>query len=206
MSSAVFPTLAGRGWDLIQTPIFKTHIQRAVAGREARTSYMSYPLYEMTLTYDVLRANTLAELQAILDFFLARHGAYDNFLFLNWWDNQTPGLPDGTEFGIGTGSRTQYQLLRSVKAGGFLEPVMNLVTPPSVYIDHVGQSIGSQYTLSSGMVTFASPPAEGAVLTWIGSYYYRCRFKQDIQELKNFSHQLWDLKKCELVGCLGNKI
>ena len=39
----------------------------------------------------------------------------------------------------------------------------------------------SGYTLSADLrvITFAVAPAAGVVLTWSGSFYYRCRFVSD---------------------------
>ncbi|MEW6563309.1 MAG: DUF2460 domain-containing protein [Pseudomonadota bacterium] len=62
----------------------------------------------------------------------------------------------------------------------------------------------SIYTISStGLVTFTTPPANAAVLTWTGSYYYRCRFLQDGMEFSAFMSKLWEAKRVEFVGSLS---
>jgi len=203
MSNAIFPTLAGRGWDLVQRPRFNTNIQSAVTGSETRVAYMSYPVYDMTLVYNFLRAAAgYAELQNIFDFFLARQGAFDNFLFSNWWDNQATLQ----SFGTGDGTTVAFQLKRSLKDSGFLEPVMNLNGAPAIQdngstVNPANYSVGA-----TGVVTFTTAPVNAHALTWTGAYYYRCRFKDDLQDYKNFMNQVWDLKKCDLIGSLGNKI
>ena len=40
----------------------------------------------------------------------------------------------------------------------------------------------------TGVVTFSTPPAVGAVLTWTGSFYYLCRFSEDtLDSTRSFS-------------------
>jgi hypothetical protein len=53
----------------------------------------------------------------------------------------------------------------------------------------------TDYSLgTTGIVTFASAPANNALLTWDGSYYYRLHFADDINEFNNFMNQLWELQ------------
>lgn len=59
---------------------------------------------------------------------------------------------------------------------------------------------------ANGLVTFSPAPAVGDTLTWTGTYYFRCRFKLDAPEFAKFLVDLWEFKKCELVGAPGNKL
>lgn len=59
---------------------------------------------------------------------------------------------------------------------------------------------------ANGLVTFSPAPAVGDTLTWTGTYYFRCRFKMDAPEFTKFLADLWELKKCELIGAPGNKL
>jgi len=201
MGNAVFPTLAGVAWPKPKAPIWKTTVQQAVSGRELRAAFRQYPLYKFTLTHDFLRADsTNAELQTLLGFFNARKGSWDSFLYTDPLDNAVTAQ----SFGTGDGATTQFQLVRSF--GGDIEPVMNLNGNPSVYKAGVLQTLGSGYTISNGLVTFATAPANGAALTWTGSYYYRCRFERDSEDFEGFLQDLWSLKKISFFGCLGNKL
>jgi len=47
-------------------------------------------------------------------------------------------------------------------------------------------------------VQFSTPPANGALLTWSGSYYMRVRFADDKMDFERFLHQLWSAGKIEL--------
>jgi uncharacterized protein (TIGR02217 family) len=201
MSDAVFPNLPGIAWSLIKSPKFSTTIHTSASGRETRVALMSYPHYTMGLNYDVLRADATKELQQLMDFFLARKGAFDNFLYQDPDDCAVTNQ----QFGTGDGATARFPLVRAVYAGGFLEPVMNLNGAPS--ISKAGTLLTTGYTVSAlGVVTFSSAPTVGQALTWTGGYYFRCRFVNDQMDFDEFMYQLWQLKKCDLIGSLGNKI
>ena len=190
MSNAVFPALPGLGWSVTKTPRFKTSVQQASSGKEIRLALMSYPIWEFTLTFEVLRgANGFSEIQTLMGFFLARLGMYDSFLF----DDPSDDTATNSAFGTGDGTTTAFQLTRSM--GGFAEPIQNLNSAPSIYING---SLTTAYTLgSTGIITFTTAPASGAVLTWSGTFYFRCRFLDDVAEFEQFALNLWQLKKIQ---------
>jgi uncharacterized protein (TIGR02217 family) len=201
MGNAVYPSLPGLEPTVRKLPEFSTLIRRSVSGNEVRASQRAYPLWEFVLGYEVLRGGVELELQTLVDFFCARRGAFDSFRFTDPDDCTVTGQ----QFGTGDGATLQFQLVRSMIAGGFLEPVMNLNGAPTIYKAGVEQSAG--YTVSAtGMVTFDAAPAIGAALTWDGAYYFRCRFQRDSSEFERFLEDLWKNKKVELVGSLGTKI
>lgn len=193
MSDAVFPTLAGRGWSIVKTPVWKTVTQESVSGMELRTSLMAYPRYRITLTYDVLRASSaFGELQTLVGFFNARRGSWDDFLFLDPDDNTA----SAQAFGTGDGSTKTFQIGRDF--GAFREPVQDFVSAPSIYAAGALQSPAG-YSISSGKVTFSTAPAAGAPLTWSGQFYKRCRFVKDEVDFEEFMKDLWQAKKVELI-------
>ena len=49
----------------------------------------------------------------------------------------------------------------------------------------------STYTMSSGVVTFATPPASGAALSWNGYFGFLCRFDDDAIDFEQFMSNLW---------------
>lgn len=201
MSNAVFPDLPGIDIKVRKTPIWNTHVQRAVSGRELRTAYYSYPLYKIGLSFNFLRAGAEAELQSIVGFFNARKGSFDSFLFTDPVDS-TASLE---QFGTGDGANIKFQLTRAF--GGNAEPVMNLNGAPEITVDGVAKAPGGDYTLDSyGMVTFLIAPAAGAILRWSGAYYYRARFERDEMDFEQFLWELWEAKRVELRGSLGTKI
>ncbi len=64
-----FPTLAGRGWSTRYRPAFATAVAGHVSGRESRATRRSQPTWEIEMTFDVLRMDVAADLQALVGFF-----------------------------------------------------------------------------------------------------------------------------------------
>lgn len=213
MSNLLFPKVRGLGWSITKTPTFNTDIQESLAGREVRIQNFQNPIWEFTLTYEYLlndpkfRDDTGATpLETLVGFFLARGGQFDDFL-LNESD-LTQRLEDsvysGQPIGTGDGSTKSFQLVRNV--GGFLEAVQNPAGQvASVYVAGVVKILGVDYTISQGLVTFVSAPANGAAITADFTFLHRVRFdtgtsrsgKEGI-EFNNFFYQLYDCKEIQL--------
>ncbi len=198
MSNAVYPALPGLMWPVVKIPEFNTRVQRSPTMREVRYSLSSYPTYLIRLSYEYLEA---ADYQALVGFFLARRGQFDNFLFTDPEDcNAT-----NEQIGVGNGSRKDFQLLRTL--GGWVEPVENVNTISSIRVNGVTKAAGTDYTVgATGIVTFTVAPPAGHAVTWSGTFYFRCRFNQDSAEFQQFTKHLWDLRKVELRGATGNKV
>lgn len=188
MSNAVLPSMPGLGWSVIKTPNWKTIVQETASGKEVRQSLMTYPLWDFTLTFSVLRgANGYTEMTELAGFFNERQGMYDTWLF----DDPSDDSVTSQSFGTGDGSTVAFQLIRTMN--GFNEPIQNVNGSPSIYINGVLQSSG--YTIgSTGIVTFTAAPAAAAALTWTGAFYFRCRFLQDLAEFDQFAKDVWSLK------------
>ena len=223
MGNAIFPTLPGQTIEIEKVPVFITHVQRSVSGRELRASFTSAPIWAITLSYEFLRTDpSYGELQALQGFFLARRGSWDSFLYLDPDDHQVADELIGT----GNGSTRSFQLTRTV--GGFAEPIANVADGfvgrrmwdedgRNAMWPRPGNSplmwstarnyTSSDYTVSAtGLVTFNMAPAAGEPIYWSGTYYYRCRFKDDAQAYKQFLKGFWEAKKVEFFGSLGTKI
>jgi hypothetical protein len=81
----------------------------------------------------------------------------------------------------------------------------NCVTAPSGAIDDgycsilqvfVGALLAAYALGVGGVVTIAPAPADGAALSWTGTYRWLCRFDEDSLEFSNFMYLFWELKKC----------
>lgn len=184
MSEVLFPTLAGQTWPRLRTSRFSTVVKRA-AGRRFALAQQLYPTHLIRINYSFLRPADLATLRG---FFLARRGRADDFLFDDRDDRQVTDQP----FGLGDGSTTTFQLVRSSE--GFAEPVYALDGAPAVKV------AGSPTAVSHdgvGRVTFAGPPANGAALSWSGTYRWRVAFTKDDAEVEEFMRQLYVQKSVE---------
>ena len=204
MSNAIFPaSLPGLTLNTSIAPRVSTTIQSAISGRETRAAFMSYPLWDITFSYSVLRSSAAyLELDQVMGFFLQVKGSFDSFLVTIPNDNAVTDM----QFGTGNGTQVAYQLTRTRGAGGFgfVEPVQNVQTITNVKVNGVETTA---YTINSaGLITFTTAPASSAVITWTGSFYYRCRFTQDTASFDRFMNNLWELKKVQMVGAIGNKV
>ena len=69
--SNIFPDLPGLSWNRKKTPMWSTKIQTAASGKELRASYYSYPKWQFSLSYEVLRDTGQAEIQSLIGLFNA---------------------------------------------------------------------------------------------------------------------------------------
>jgi uncharacterized protein (TIGR02217 family) len=204
MSTQVFPTLAGLGWDVDRTPKWQNTRQRAFSGAETSIAYWSYPKWKFNLTYNVLRegvfgmpSTTYQEFSQFAGFFNQLYGDFDSFLYT---DGQMNSVTDQT-IGTGDASTTEFQLVADF--GGFVQPIFapNVIT--NVKVNGVTLIDGVDYTVSvwgdtePGIITFATPPGNGLSITATFTYYFPCRF--DIPELtfKEFMKGLFSVDGVE---------
>jgi len=200
MSNDLFPTLGGLQWNRVKQPEFNTVTMTAVDLSELRSSFSDTPIYNVVQSYDVLRDDVAHnELETLMGFFLKHRGSWDSWLF----NDPDDFAVINEAFGEGDAAETEYQLRRTF--GAFTEKVSNLNASPAISINGVLQSTG--YTVSAtGLVTFDTAPADGALITWTGTYYFRCRFTEDMQTFNQFMQHLWENKQVEFRCSLGTKI
>lgn len=203
MGNAVYPVLPGRTWDTTTVPLFNTKTLKSISLNEFRASFAATPIYHFKLGYDVLRdavlnGNDYDEWRPLIGFFMSRRGSWDSFLYSHPDDHEAVAQ----QFGVGDSIAANFNLSRTL--GGFTERVANVEAITEISVDNVPTV---DYTVNDvGRVTFTSAPAGNAVLTWSGSYYFRCRFTNDSQEFNQFMHNLWNAKAVEFDGSLGTKI
>lgn len=217
MSDVLFPELPGLEWELSKTPIFNTKVMTSVNGRELRASYQAIPKYEISMSFAFLREkNGRNELQQLESFFLERRGAFDSFLFK---------MPDDYEFNCtfqGDGTTTSYQLYKQMHTSVIplahtkAETIFDV--DPTFWNEDDNQQFWSDndddlfwddttaIISKDGKITLSKPIDEGFKFEVDGTYYYRCRFADDEQQFTNFMHKLWNAKRVDLVGSLGNKV
>src|SRR5581483_4754796 len=119
MSNSVFPGLAGLGWTVKRSPLWKTRVQESISGKEVRIADWSFPRWQWQLSYDFLRGDPVnVEFQALAGFFNQRLGMFDSFLYQDADDNNISAQLLGT----GDGATTSFQLVRTL--GGFVEPIL----------------------------------------------------------------------------------
>ncbi len=213
MSLQVYPTVRGLTFQGKRTPEFQSLVQQGSSGREVRLAYYTDPLWHWELNYNYLKDNpndlisgyTDTDLVTLQGFFLQAQGRLQPFLF----DDVTPGFAPGTgpwdsvygqAIASGDGTTDIFQLIRTT--GGFVESIQSPYTapPPTVYLNGVVQSYGSQYAVDDvGHIVFVTPPALGVNITADFSYYWAVRFDDDMLEFDTMMYLLWELKQIKLV-------
>lgn len=198
LAGLTFPNMQRlQGWSLHRRPTWATRLSTSASGREVRAPSYVTPFYEFELTYEVLNASTALggafanSLQLIMGFFQQCQGQYASFLFTDPDFNTITGGSIGT----GTGGATGFTLQRTI--GGYSEAVgwTNAVT--AVYINGVAQSGGTWSLTQPNTISFITPPALGAAITADFTYYFACRFVDDIQDFEEWARNLHSLKSCK---------
>jgi hypothetical protein len=192
---AAFPTLAGEGWSIVYTPRFSARTLPHVTGRETRAARMAAPLYDIDLSFDLLRSDpAFQELQQMVAFIGANAGRQQPFLF------PAPGnvgVFAGAPLGVGDGVTTTFTFTRPI--GFHAENVQALMGAPTLYLNGVALA-ASAYGLSilPAQATFAAPPAAGAVLTADFAVAHLARFADDGADLEEIMANFWALKKLKI--------
>ncbi|QGM45838.1 baseplate megatron protein TIM-barrel domain-containing protein [Methylocystis heyeri] len=190
-----FPELIGLGWSIVLKPKFATQGHDRASGKSSRRAKMRWPIYEIELSYDFLRGDGTQEMQQISGFFAAQQGQAQPFWLA------PPGLSEiaGQAIGVGDGVTTAFALTRTT--GGFSEPLAGVSSVSALYIDGVATP-SSTWSLSSGyqpVVTLASAPSPGSVISMDASALWLCRFKDETLSLEQFAYKLFRSKSVKLV-------
>ena len=202
MSTQVFPILTGKAWDVVRTPIWETIVQENVSGKEVRLANFTYPRYQWDLTYSALRQGSVnganyTEFAQVMAFYNARQGSFDSFLYTDD-DDQTV---TGQAIGVGDGVTTQFQMVRSLPGGAFVEPVLAPNTVTAIKLNGTPQTLGTAVNVASwgqpnpGVATFVTPPASGVVITADFTYYWPVRFLDDQLQFTKFISNMYAVKK-----------
>lgn len=182
----VLPFLPGQAVSIVKAPLWSTQVARTASGRERRTAYWPYPLWQFELQYEVVRHRpTTPELFTLWEFFNVLQGPFAPFLFVDPSDCQIASTAP-TAFGTGDGTTRAFQLTRKINS--FVEPVFDVYSPTVA----INGTTTSAYTIApNGLLTFTAAPASGASLTWYGYFYFGCRFLQDDLGFEQIVPQLW---------------
>lgn len=167
----IFPNIQGMEWNNTKTPSFDVTIQKSGSGRRKTLCQHAYPEWELSCSFTALDHRAVDK---IAGFFGKVYGATTPFL----WKDMEDYKQAGTQFGVGDGTETDFQLLRQWGQGMFYEPVLDpIASSLVVYKDGIRQAV----TLGTdGVVTFATAPAAGVVLSADFHYFWRVSFDKSI--------------------------
>lgn len=210
-----WPELVGITWSVVRRAIGgSTIIRRSASGREARAGLWHSPMWEWDLVYSYLpddprNGTTASDFRTQLGFVLAQYGALESFPYRD----DTFSSVTGQFIGAGDGAQQDFTLayLAGIGSIGVIEPIGYLAPSPTlaVYLDGVLQTLGADYSVNtdepySQIVTLASPPAPGVLVTVDMDFYYQVRIKEDTVELEEFMSRLWENKKITLQSLKGD--
>jgi hypothetical protein len=162
-------------------PMFNNSTQTPAAGRGRSTiAFMPYPTWAFEV--ELVPTNPTV-LKAFLGVYIATCGGGGYFLFTDPVDSavdDTTGVMLNVTTGAaspmaqtGDGTSTKFQLARTIGQG--VDVLQNVAFTHA----KVNGAIVSASVSSAGVLTFASAPAAGAVLSWAGTFQYLCQFKED---------------------------
>lgn len=156
-------------------PEYSTDIVITQGGHEQRNINWSSARARYNVAYGV---RTQQQLDALITFFRARKGRADGFRFKDWTDYQATGQI----IGIGNGSTTQFQLVKTYINGSVTEtrPITKPVSGSvSIYLNGVLQSTGYSVSTLTGLITFSSAPGSGVSITANFDFDVPVRFDTD---------------------------
>ena len=211
----IYPTLRGIGYSVHEKPRFFNGTQPHSSGRQVRVSFAQYPVWDIELTYNVLRGAPYPqrEYETLLGFFLKQNGSLTGFKFRHSRWNETTAQA----FATTDGTTQQYgPLLRSIGygAGMALEPVgvVDDVQPFRLYVDGEladphdatwGYSLVTDTPWAQAVNFTAGAPPAGHVLTVDMSYFYYCKFTDDTQDFEEFMYRLYSVNQVNLQSLKG---
>ena len=211
----IFPALNPLAFPIHKKPTFSAWEHKSVSGAQYQTARQAYPNWEFELQYaedSWLREQTQnnpiyvpnspnVELETISQLFLSCYGSYGEF----WYSDPEDNSRSGQFIYTGDGSTTVFRVIRTWGFEPFarVEPVggINIYDPAlAVYLDGVSQPY-STFTVTNDLtgthLNFNSAPALGVTITMDFSYYYRCQWKEDMQQYNQWAYNLWQLRKAE---------
>ncbi|MDI3260038.1 MAG: DUF2460 domain-containing protein, partial [Sinobacteraceae bacterium] len=117
VSLPLFPQLSGLGWPIVKRPIWSTRVDTTLSGREVRSTYRQFPIYEFELPINYM---TQADVGALQGLYLRSQGAFNTFLV----DIPNDDSVTDQYLATGDGATKNFQLQRSTP------PAPNLVLKP----------------------------------------------------------------------------
>jgi uncharacterized protein (TIGR02217 family) len=175
-------------------PGFKVSIIGMDSGQEERVARWSSPRRKYDAQFENISPTDEI---ALRDFFTAINGPTTGFRYKDWLDYSTDSsaLPQDSgstpahtdvQIGVGDGSTTQFQLIKTYTAGAFSK-TRNITKPVAdttlIGIDGVNQESGWSVDTTTGLVTITPAPSTGEVVTAGCDFDVPVRFGEDLDYL-----------------------
>ena len=175
-------------------PERRTQVVELASGDEERNASWADSRRRYDAAYGIRRADDLA---AVIAFFEARNGRLHGFRWKDWGDYRSglpsaPVTPIDQALGIGDGDTETFQLVKRYESGAqawvrrIVKPVAGTVR---VALAGVEQLSGWSVNMTTGIVTFATAPAAGVLVTAGFEFDVPVRFDTDRLDVT------WDLDR-----------
>jgi hypothetical protein len=210
----ILPQLSVQGYPVHRKPFFTAWEHKSVSGAQYQSARQIYPNWDFQLQIGDdawLREQTQnrvlygpnsphVELETWSQLFLACFGSYGEF----WYRDPEDSSRAGQLIGVGDGSTGRFRIVRT---WGFtplarIEPVggVDLTATINVYFNGI-LITPTAYTvtneLTGSWLNCIGAPANGFPVTMDFSFFYRCRWKDDMQQYDQWAYNLWQLGKAE---------
>lgn len=149
-------------------PERKTDVVTLAGGGERRNGRWAQSRRRYNAGYGV---KSRADMQAVLAFFEERRGRLHGFLWRDGIDHSSGGaIPTPTDQVLGAGDGVRTQFLLQKRYGTVFDPYLRAISKPvtgSVRIAVAGEEVVGGWTVdvTTGMVSFASAPPSGALVS-----------------------------------------
>jgi len=152
-------------------PGFKTLVVTLANGREKRRACWANVQHSFNLPFRNIKPAAYANIKQM---HLLAMGRWGNFKFKDHLDYEAANA----QFAIGDGVETVFQLGKlSALDGVFYERECYVIRSAAITVN--GSPVSPTVDANRGLVTFVSPPANGAILRWTGEFALWVRFNQD---------------------------
>lgn len=160
----------GYGWQ--GGPSFQTQVVQMVSGRENRNAQHDNVRHQFSAPFPNITKEAYMNIKQM---HLVCKGMLRAFKFRDELDYQAAN----ESFGVGNGTRTVFQLCKisTISGVSYQRNVYAIEGAPVIRVN--GTVATPIVDKDRGTVTFSSAPANGAALTWTGTFGVWVRFNQD---------------------------
>lgn len=200
----IFPFLR-LGYPIKFQPMAQSDVHTATDGTETRCINRAYPLWGFDLTFELLADQTQnaspdtrygvagqKELEEISQLFLSCRGRYGRFYYSFPEDNSRWSQ----KLGVGNGVLTTFTAVRGLGLSGYVEPVGGIENLQAVYVNGLPLA-STAFSFTDNVISLTSPPGAGAIVSADFSFFYFCRWADDLQDYEQFMRRLWTQKSCK---------
>jgi len=190
MSLHVFPVTTNMEFNSKFTEICDgVVVKKTGTGRRKTLSRRAYSDFGIQVKFIGLDDDQVDE---IAGFIGQHHGEAHEFL----WRDPKYYQVAGVRIGTGDGVTTQFQLLRNL-ADRYVYPITDIVTGTlTVYVNGSAVAVSS---ITGGLVTLDTAPAQGSIVTATFQYYWRVAFDQS---KFNWTDPFYNLNKFETISLI----